>query len=170
MKRLMFFWCALLAIFSPKLKPTAHASEIHAPHEAHSASHSAFNSWHDFSFKIDDSKCRVGIASVKLIVSELKPQDGNLIATYSIHVPLKKSENDTGQIVLPINVTVDELHKQGGVLIGNAYSNQKGKHPNKIICEVGPNTTKGIALEIITDKRTLNFKSRYTVIEADDEG
>jgi len=163
MKRLMFFWCALLALFSPKLKPTVYATEVHA-------SHAAFNSWHDFSFKIDDSKCRVGIASVKLSVSELKPQDGNLVATYTIHVPLQKSSNDTGQIVLPINVTVDELHEQGGVLIGTAHSNQKGKTPNKIICEVGPHTTKGIALEIITDKRTLNFKSRYTVIESDNEG
>ena len=162
MKRIMIFWCALLAILSPKLKPTAYASEIHV-------SNSAFSSWHDFSFKIDDSKCRVGIASVRLSVSELKPQDGNLIATYSIHVPLKKSENDTGQIVLPINVSVGELHKQGGVLIGTAYSDQKGKNPNKIICQIGPDKTKGIALEIITDKRTMNFKSRYTVIEADDE-
>ncbi|CAA6678214.1 MULTISPECIES: hypothetical protein [unclassified Lentimonas] len=168
MKRLMFFWCALLALFSPKLKPTAHASETHAPHGSHSR-HTAFNSWHDFSFKIDDSKCRVGIASVKLSVSELKPLNGNLVATYSIHVPLKKSENDTGKIVLPIDVTVEDLHKQGGVLVGTAYSDTKGKTPNKIICEVGPNTTKGIILEIITDKRTLNFKSRYTVIEADNE-
>ncbi|MFQ3241812.1 MAG: hypothetical protein ACI9A1_000345 [Lentimonas sp.] len=162
MKCLIFFGCAVLAIFSPKLKPTAHASEVHA-------SDTAFSSWHDFSFKIDDSKCRVGIASVKLSVSELKPQQGNLVATYTIHVPLKKSENDTGQIVLPISVSVDELHNQGGVLVGTAYSNQKGKKPNKIICQIGPNTTKGIALEIITDKRTMNFKSRYTVIESDDE-
>ena len=168
MKRLMFFWCALLALFSPKLKPTMHASEAHAPHGLHD-SHAAFNSWHDFSFKIDDSKCRVGIASIKLSVSELKPKNGNLVATYSIHVPLKKSENDTGQIVLPIDVTVEDLHNQGGVLIGTAYSDTKGKTPNKIICEVGPNTTKGITLEIITDKRTLNFTSRYTVIEADKE-
>ena len=163
MKRLMFFWCALLALFSPKLKPTAYATEVHVSQEA-------FNSWHDFSFKIDDSKCRVGIASVKLSVSELKPQDGKLVATYSIHVPLKTSADDTGQIVLPINVSVDELHEQGGVLIGTAYSDQKGKAPNKIICEVGPHSTKGVTLEIITDKRTLNFKSRYTVIEGNNEG
>ena len=169
MKRLMFFWCALLALFSPKLKPTAHASEVQASHGSHE-SHTAFSSWHDFSFKIDDSKCRVGIASVKLSVSELKPLDGNLVATYTINVPLKKSENDTGQIVLPINVSVEDIHKQGGVLTGTAYSDKKGKNPNKITCEIGSKTTKGIALEIITDKRTLNFTSRYTVIEADKEG
>lgn len=168
MKGLMFFWCALVALFSPKLKPTLHASEAHAPHGLHDR-HAAFSSWHGFSFKIDDSKCRVGIASVKLSVSELKAKNGNLVATYSIHVPLKKSENDTGQIVLPINVTVEDLHKQGGVLIGTAYSDTKGTTPNKIICEIGPYSTKGIALEIITDERILNFKSRYTVIEVDKE-
>ena len=140
-----------------------HASETNHQH------HHAFSSWDQFSFKINDSKCRVGIASVKLSVSELKPKDGNLVATYTINVPLKKSENDSGLIVLPIDVTVDELHKKGGVLRGKAYSNQKGKNPNTIICEVGSKESKGIALEIITDKRTLNFKSRYTVIEASDE-
>jgi hypothetical protein len=167
MKRLFFFGCALLALFSSKLKPTARATE--AAHIAQTT-HAAFSSWHDFSFKIDDSKCRVGIASVKLSVSELKPQDGKLVATYRIQVPLKKSENDTGQIVLPINVTVDELHQRGGVLTGTAHSDQKGKTPNKIICKISPHSTKGIALEIITDTRTLNFKSRYTVIEGNNEG
>ena len=55
------------------------------------------------------------------------------------------------------------------MLIGTAYSDHKGKTPSKIICEVGPDNTKGIILEIITAKRTMNFKSRYTVIEADNE-
>ncbi len=139
----------------------------HAPAASHH--HHAFSSWDQFSFKIDDSKCRVGIASVTLTVSELKPQDGNLVATYTIKVPLSKSSNDSGLIGLPINVTVDELSKKAGVLCGKAYSDKEGTPPNTIICEVGPIGDKGIRLKIITDKRTLNFKSRYTVMQANDE-
>ena len=163
MKRLIFNWCILLAVLCGPAMLSAYAPEASHPHHT-------FSSWDQFSFKIDDSKCRVGIASVKLSVSELKTKDGNLVATYTIQVPLKKSENDTGLIILPINVTVDELSKKGGVLRGKAYSYQKGKAPNTIICEIGPIENKGIQLEIITPKRTLNFKSRYTVIESSNEG
>ncbi len=90
----------------------------HAPAASHH--HHAFSSWEQFSFKSDDSKCRVGIAAGTLTVRELKPQDGNLVATYTDKVPLGKSSNDSGLIVLPINVAVDELSKKGGVLCGKA--------------------------------------------------
>ena len=162
MKRSICSGCIFLAVLCGPAELCVHASETSHPHHA-------FSSWDQFSFKIDDTKCRIGIASVKLSVSELKPKDGNLVATYTINVPLKQSENDEGLIVLPIDLTVDELHENGGVLRGKAYSQQKGTAPNTIICEIGPNQTKGIQLEIITSKRTLNFKSRYTVIESNDQ-
>ena len=47
-------------------------------------------SWDGFSFKIEDSQCRVGIAAVKLSVSELSAQAGNLVASYAIEVPSAK--------------------------------------------------------------------------------
>lgn len=159
MKRLISNGCIFLAVLCGPAMLSAHAPE--ASHHHH-----AFSSWHQFSFKIDDSKCRVGIASVKLSVSELKPKDGNLVATYTIKVPLSKSSNDSGLIVLPIDITVDELGKNGGTLRGKAYSDGDGTTSNTIICEIGPLGNKGIQLEIITDKRTLNFKSHYTVIES----
>lgn len=161
MKRLICSGGILLAVLCGPAERRVHASETSLQH--------SFSSWDQFSFKIDDTKCRIGIASVKLSVSELTPQDGNLVATYTINVPLKQSENDQGLIVLPIDLTVDQLHKHGGVLRGKAHSHQKGKAPNTIICEIGPNNTKSIELEIITRKRTLNFKSRYTVIESNDQ-
>ena len=161
MKRLIYSGGILLAVLCGLPERPVHASDTSLQH--------AFSSWDQLSFKIDDTKCRIGIASVKLSVSELTPQDGNLVATYTINVPLKQSENDQGLIVLPIDLTVDQLHKHGGVLRGKAHSHQKGKAPNTIICEIGPNNTKSIELEIITRKRTLNFKSRYTVIESNDE-
>ena len=81
-------------------------------------------------------------------------------------MPLSKSSNDTGLIVLPINVSIDELGRNGGVLRAHAYSDKKNKVANTIICEVGPLSTKGITLEITTSERTLNFESQYTVIES----
>lgn len=161
MKRLLLNGCILLSVLCGPAELSVHASETRPYHHA-------FRSWGQFSFKIDACKCRVGIASVKLSVSELKPKDGNLVATYTIHVPLNKSSNDSGLIVLPINITVDELSKNGGVLVGKAYSDQPGKTPNTITCQIGSIENKGIQLEIITDKRTLNFTSRYTVIEERD--
>ena len=163
MKRTTPILCALLTTLCAPL-PTmlAHATEeIQRPRQS-----SSFDSWDEFAFKIEDTKCRIGIAAVKLSVSELKPKDGNLIATYTIQVPLSKSNNDSGLIVLPIDITVDELSKKGGVLRGKAYSHEQDNTPNTIICEVGSIENKGIQLEIITDKRTLNFKSRYSVIES----
>ena len=139
----------------------------HASDQAHKAplTHTAVNSWEQCSFKIEDSKCRIGIASVKLSVSELTPKDGKLIATYAINVPLSQSNNDTGQIVLPINTSISEIERNGGVFKGHAYSDNKDKkEPSTIICKIGPLSTKDITLEITTSTRTLNFESRYTVI------
>lgn len=121
--------------------------------------------------KIDDSRCFVGVAAVKLIVSELKPTDGNLVATYAIEVPLRKSSNDAGIIVLPIDdLSIAELSTSGGVLIGTACSDKKGATPNKVICQVLPQENKGILLEITTDTRVLNFVSRFKVIDVKSKG
>jgi hypothetical protein len=138
-----------------------------APQQISDATHSSvLSSWNGFSFKIEDSQCRVGIASVKLSVSELTPKEGNLVASYSINVPLSQSSNDTGLIVLPIDLSVDQLGTHGGTLTGFAYSNKDGATPNTIICEVRPQDDQGIRLAIITKQRTLKFESRYTVIES----
>ncbi len=160
MKRLWFNRCILLTALCGPAELLVHAGEASHHHQA------VIHSWDTFSFKIEDSKCRVGIASVKLTVSELIHQDGNLIATYAIHVPLSKSNNDTGQIVMPVNISIDEISRNGGVLKGHSYSDKKKEIANTIICKIGSIETKGIALEITTPKRTLNFESQYTVIES----
>ena len=114
------------------------------------------DSLEDLAVKIEDSQCFVGIAAVKLVVSELKIMDGKLVATYSIAVPLRKSNNDTGLIVLPINTTIDVLSTSGGVLEGTARSDKSGSTPNKVICQVLPRENQGILLEITTDTHVLN--------------
>lgn len=121
-------------------------------------------SWNGSVFRIEDAKSRVSIASIKLSVSDLKPESGNLIGEYTIEVPLMKSKNDKGKIVLPLDSSMDELGANGGVLRGQAISYKKGTTPNAIVCEIIPNKDQKILLEITTDDRTLKFSSRYSII------
>ena len=125
------------------------------------------DSWEDLAFRIEDSKTRVGIASVNLSVSELKPIDGELIGYYEIEVPLMRSKNDSGRIVLPLDKSVRELGNSGGPLNGIAYSQKDKSIRNKIVCDIRPLDKKAIFLAITTADRTLHFESKYTVIEVD---
>lgn len=126
-------------------------------------SHSA--SWDGSVFRITDSKTRVSIASVKLSVSDLKPEGGNLVGEYSINVPMMKSKNDKGKIVLPLDRSMQDIGANGGVLRGQAISYKEGKTPNAIVCKILPEEDRKILLDITTDDRKLKFKSRYSIVE-----
>ncbi|MFU8849098.1 MAG: hypothetical protein ACNA77_10345 [Opitutales bacterium] len=121
-------------------------------------------------FRIEDSRAFVGLAPVYLSVSKLRPEGGNLIGTYTISVPLMTSKNDRGKIVLPLDINVSELGAKGGVLKGKAHSDKNEEIINDIVCEVIPKKDQAIRLAITTDERTINFKSRYTVIETRQDG
>jgi len=122
------------------------------------------NEWENLVFEIEDTKCRVGIASVKLYVSSLRPENGYLIGEYKIVVPLMTSKNDMGLIKLPLkDKTVSSIAQKGGTLRGQAISYKNNKSPNSIVCEVLPLENKTILLAITTSERTLEFESRYTV-------
>lgn len=116
------------------------------------------------SFMIEDAKTHIGIASVKLSVGELTPEDGNLVGEYRIRVPLMKSKNDTGRIVLPLDTSIEELGSNGGTLRGKAYSHKEDTQPNLIVCEITPHDGQTIFLAITTEDRTIKFKSRYRVV------
>lgn len=122
-------------------------------------------SWDGTVFRIDDAKTRVSIASVKLSVSDLKPEDGNLVGEYTIEVPLMSSKNDKGRIVLPLSENMDHLGANGGVLTGQAISYQEGKKPNEIVCEIRPHEDQKILLDITTPERVLKFTSRYLILD-----
>ena len=122
--------------------------------------------WDGSVFRIEDAKTRVSVASVKLSVSELKPEEGNLVGEYTIHVPLMSSKDDHGKIVLPLEFSIDEMGAKGGTLRGQAISYKEGKTPNAIVCEIFPHKDQKILLEITTDDRTLEFKSRYSIVSA----
>lgn len=122
--------------------------------------------WEGITFRIEDSRSFVGIAPVYLSVSELKPEDGNLVGTYSIIVPLRTSKNDKGKIVLPLDSKVSELGAKGGVLKGKAHSQKEDGSVNDIVCVIIPDEDQAVRLAITTKNRTINFKSRYSIIES----
>lgn len=126
----------------------------------------SLETWEGAVFRIEDTKSRVSIASVKLSVSDLKPEDGNLVGEYTIKIPLMSSKNDHGKIVLPLSLSMEELGAKGGVLRGQAISYKEGTTPNAIVCEIIPNNDHKISLEITTDDRTIAFKSRYSIVKA----
>lgn len=126
--------------------------------------------WNSLAFRIEDSRAFVGLAPVYLKVSKLRPESGNLVGTYKIEVPLMSSKNDQGKIVLPLDLTVKDLGAKGGTLRGKAHSDRKESETNLIVCEILPEKDQMIKLAITTDQRTIKFKSRYTVIETEQDG
>lgn len=134
-------------------------------HNLKADENTVITSWDGSVFRINDTKTRVSIASVLLFVSDLKPENGSLVGEYSIVVPLMKSKNDTGKIVLPLSLSMNAIGAEGGVLRGKAISYQEGKTPNPIICEIIPEQNQKILLNIKTSDRTLKFASRYSIVE-----
>jgi hypothetical protein len=119
-------------------------------------------------FTIEDARAFVGIFAVKLYVGELRREGGNLVGDYAIRVPLRGSKNDDGRIVLPIETSIEELGRNGGVLRGLAHSNKPETPPNTIVCEVRPDEDQAVRLAITTPDRTINFQSRYEVLAGGD--
>ena len=121
-----------------------------------------------FSFQIEDARSFVGIAPVYLSVSELKPDNGELIGYYTIRVPMMSSKNDRGKIILLLDASISELWKNGGVISGKALSQLEDGIVNQVVCEIIPEKNQKIKLAITTDSRTIKFESQYRVIEAAD--
>ena len=125
----------------------------------------ASDTWDGSIFQIEDSKTRVSIASVKLTVSDLKPEGGSLVGEYTIKVPLMESKNDQGKIVLPLDRSMQEIENEGGILRGQAVSYKVDKTPKPIVCEILPKQDQKILLKITTLDRILKFESKYSIIE-----
>lgn len=122
----------------------------------------------ELAFRIENSKCYVGVAQVRLSVGTLTQIDGKLVGDYEIEVPLKKSKNDRGRIELDIDQCFIQIGEKGGTLRGFAFSEKAGnenKPPSVVVCKIGPLTDKLIELAITTTRRTLNFHSSYKLVE-----
>jgi hypothetical protein len=161
---LRHYFCLISTIMASFTLIPLSAEEMFSP--AQIAEHAT---WTGSVFRIEDTKTRVSIASVKLSVSDLKPEDGNLVGEYTILVPLMQSKNDKGKIVLPLEFSMDELGSKGGTLRGQAISYKEGTTPNLIICEIIPDENQKIRLDITTDDRTLQFKSRYSIVDGSND-
>lgn len=155
----MRFALLILLLFS--LAPSG-ASEIQSANLA--------EGYENAVFRIEDSKSRVSLASVKLSVGDLAAIDGQLIGYYDIQVPLMQSKNDQGRIVLPLHMSIAELGRNGGTLVGQSISHKKDTTPNIIVCQVIPQKDQTILLAITTDDRTIKFTSRYEVITLKTDG
>lgn len=118
------------------------------------------------SFIIEDSRSFVGIIPVYLTVTELKPEEGNLIGYYKVDVPLMSSKNDQGRIILPLHSSMRDLRTNGGVLEGKAHSQMHEGLVNGIVCRIIPEKGQAVRLAITTPDRTIKFKSRYSVIRS----
>lgn len=129
----------------------------------------ASDTWDGSIFQIEDSKTRVSIASVKLSVSDLKPEGDKLVGEYTIKVPLMESKNDQGKIVLPLDRTMQEIENEGGILRGQAISYKVDKTPKAIVCEILPEQDQKILLQITTLDRILKFESKYSIIETSED-
>jgi len=157
MRSLTYFFCAFLLLGQTALLAVEKEVALDAE-------------WERFAFRIEDSRSFVGIAPVYLSVGKLEPKDGKLVGTYSIRVPLKTSKNDKGRIVLPLDAKVSVLGAKGGVLKGKAHSETDEGTVNDIVCIILPEKDQGIKLAITTKKRTINFESRYSIIELSKDG
>ena len=119
--------------------------------------------------KIESTHTYVLVAKVSLNISDLILEDGALVGTYQIRVPLKPDKNEWGILRLPLEKSkiVEHYMEQGGILKGTGES-AKSNQPTRIIaCEIKP-ANKGakygdLALEIDTGERILNFISGYKI-------
>ena len=139
-----------------------------AAQAAHSISHKLPAGEIDqVAFRIEDAKCRVGLLAVKLSVGRLIQEDGVLVGDYVIDVPLFKSKGDHGRITLPIDMPLERISEEGGILTGEGHSEKNPGEIHKIVCTIRPLDDKRIKLAVTTSQRTIYFTSSYELIEAD---
>lgn len=157
--------CLIFTLILTPLSRSPASAQTQTETTSEALAANAIASWDGAVFRIEDAKSRVSIASVKLSVSDLKPEDGNLVGEYTIEVPLFNSKNDHGTIILPLDISMENLGVKGGTLRGKAISHKDSQTANRIVCRIFPGDEQFIELDITTDNRTIQFESRYTILE-----
>lgn len=117
------------------------------------------------SVEVEDTVTYVRLAKVNLTVGKMTQTKGNLLGTYSINVPILKSQCETGRIVLPLLKDVSDYAQSGGSLSGKGTAEGKKDASRKIEARFGPYNHEAkeghIQLTIDTGERILEFKSTY---------
>ena len=118
-----------------------------------------------FEITVANCQTRVLFAAVHLVINPLRVEDGYLVGSYAITVPLKSSKDETGDIRLPLHANVSpDVLITGGTLSGRGKSHRNPDHKRLITCEFQPDAS-GMAgevkLSIELEDRTLEFTSTY---------
>ncbi len=121
---------------------------------------------------VEDTRTRIGIASVRLKISELKIEEGRVVGQYELRIPLLQSKDDDGMIDLGFQQDLSTTFTTGGKLKGKGISiTFKEDAPRTITCVIFPDfaTTESgrIHLTIETSDRKIEFKSRYSIRRVD---
>ena len=117
-----------------------------------------------FRIEVEPCKTRVMIASVYLTIGDLTIEDGHLVGSYAIQVPLKTEKNETGTILLPLPTNPDQAFGEGGRLQGEGQSHIRPEDQRLITCVFFPDETQmagEVTRTIELEERTLEFSSRY---------
>jgi hypothetical protein len=125
----------------------------------------------DFYIRVADTGSRILIAQVHLRIGDLVLASGNeraLTGSYEIEVPMRSSKNETGGLMLPLEVDLIEYFENGGVLRGRGLSYTRPGAKRLISCEVTPDADSPrrgrLLLEIETEQRVMEFITTYEVV------
>lgn len=121
---------------------------------------------------VADSSTYVKIARVDLAVGAMSVDDGQLVGTYSIDVPLRTSKSEKGRITLPMDRALAIYLRNGGTLSGEGLSDKDLEdRKRRIEARFSPfdaeTKTGRIHLTIETSLRVLEFDSTYTLSDPD---
>ncbi len=107
---------------------------------------------------MEPTRTRVGIAKVKLDVSQLDIVDDRITGDYRIEVPLAPMLNDRGTIDLALEERAERLLTDGGTVTGTGTSAEDGRiHP--VVCTFFDDGE--VTITIQTDRRKLSFHTRF---------
>jgi len=112
--------------------------------------------------RVEPAQTRVAIASVYLDLSDLQVQADTLVGSFALRVPLVPTKDDHGTLALLMDAPLQECLRPGATIRGLASSSTTDRvYP--IECAVEPEGRVRIA--VTTHDRTLEFTSRYTVLQ-----
>jgi hypothetical protein len=103
------------------------------------------------------SHTRVGLAKVKLVVSDLTYRDDSVTGSYRIKIPLAPWRNDRGELHLELDEPLERIMTGGGTISGKGHSLENGR-VHRVSCRFGTDGTVHITVQ--THERRLDFKTR----------
>lgn len=108
--------------------------------------------------------------SVELAVSNFVLHAQEATGNYEIKVAGAPWKNDRGRIHFNIQMPIEELKREGGVIEGVCFSATKSDSSYAVICRIEPQQRDPVGGDILfkvkTSKRELTFDSEYVIVGA----